>query len=42
VATLAAELLSAPKGDELKVVSISTWVNSPAHDDPRCMEPLAT
>ena len=37
----AAELLRTPKSDELEAVPISTWVNSPAHDDARCMEPLA-
>jgi putative SOS response-associated peptidase YedK len=35
-----AELRAAPKADELEAVPISTWVNSPSHDDPRCMEPL--
>jgi putative SOS response-associated peptidase YedK len=33
-----AELRIAPKADELEAVPISTWVNSTAHDDPRCME----
>jgi hypothetical protein len=36
-----AELRAAPKADELEAVPISNWVNSPSHDDPRCMEPLA-
>jgi putative SOS response-associated peptidase YedK len=37
-----AELRSAPKADELEAVPISTWVNSPSHDDARCMEPIAS
>jgi putative SOS response-associated peptidase YedK len=36
-----AELRSAPKAIDLEAVPISTWVNSPAHDDPRCMEPVS-
>jgi putative SOS response-associated peptidase YedK len=35
-----AELRAAPKADLLEAVPISTWVNSPAHDDPRCIEPI--
>ena len=30
------ELLATP---EFEAVPISTWVNSPRHDDARCMEP---
>jgi putative SOS response-associated peptidase YedK len=26
---------------EMEAYPVSTWVNSPAHDDPRCLEPLA-
>jgi putative SOS response-associated peptidase YedK len=26
---------------EMEAYPVSTWVNSPAHDDPRCVEPLA-
>jgi putative SOS response-associated peptidase YedK len=35
-----AELRAAPKADELEAIPVSTWVNSPAHDDARCMEPI--
>jgi hypothetical protein len=35
------ELEAAPKADQLEAVPISTWVNLPSHDDPRCMEPIA-
>jgi putative SOS response-associated peptidase YedK len=35
-----AELRAAPKPDLLEAVPVSTWVNSPSHDDARCMEPL--
>jgi putative SOS response-associated peptidase YedK len=37
-----AELRAAPKADELEAVPVSTWVNSPLPDDPRCMEPLSS
>ena len=35
------DLLRPYPGDDLEAVPVSTWVNSPAHDDARCVEPLA-
>src|SRR3954453_19165684 len=35
------ELLQVSVTDELEAVPVSSWVNSPAHDDERCMEPEA-
>jgi putative SOS response-associated peptidase YedK len=34
------DLLDIPETPEFEAVPISTWVNSPAHDDVRCMEPV--
>jgi|SRR3954453_1914538 len=34
------ELLQVSVTAELEAVPVSSWVNSPAHDDARCMEPL--
>ena len=36
------ELLATPETLDFEAVPISSWVNSPAHDDARCMEPIAT
>ena len=33
------ELLATPETPEFEAVPVSTWVNSPVHDDARCMEP---
>jgi putative SOS response-associated peptidase YedK len=33
------ELLAMPETPEFEAVPVSTWVNSPVHDDARCMEP---
>jgi len=33
-------LLAPYPAGEMEAYSVSTWVNSPAHDDPRCVEPL--
>jgi putative SOS response-associated peptidase YedK len=38
-ADLRALLRPAPD-DRLRAYPVSVWVNSPAHDDPRCLEPL--
>jgi putative SOS response-associated peptidase YedK len=32
--------LLAPYAEPLEIVPVSTWVNSPAHEGPRCVEPL--
>jgi putative SOS response-associated peptidase YedK len=37
--TLQALLVPCPAA-EMEAFPVSTWVNSPAHDDPRCVEPL--
>jgi putative SOS response-associated peptidase YedK len=34
------ELLATPETPDFEAVPVSSWVNSPSHDDPRCMEPL--
>jgi putative SOS response-associated peptidase YedK len=34
-------LLRAYAGEALVACAVSPWVNSPAHDDPRCIEPAA-
>src|SRR5215217_7587851 len=34
------ELLATPETPEFEAVPVSSWVNSPAHDDARCMEPV--
>lgn len=39
-ATIASMLRPAPD-DAIVARAVSTWVNSPAHDDPRCLEPPA-
>lgn len=39
-AALSAELLRPWEGDSMRTVRVSPWVNAPAHDDPRCVEPL--
>lgn len=36
-----AALLAPYPAAEMEAIPVSTWVNSPAHDDPRCVEPLA-
>jgi putative SOS response-associated peptidase YedK len=36
-----AALLAPFPAAEMEAFRVSTWVNSPAHDDPRCVEPLA-
>jgi len=36
-----ASLLAPYPASEMEAYPVSTWVNSPAHDDPRCLEPLA-
>jgi putative SOS response-associated peptidase YedK len=33
------ELLHTPATPDFEAVPVSSWVNSPAHDDARCMEP---
>ncbi|HEX9800874.1 MAG TPA: SOS response-associated peptidase [Thermoanaerobaculia bacterium] len=38
--TLQALLVPYPV-DEMEAFPVSTWVNSPAHEEPRCVEPLA-
>jgi putative SOS response-associated peptidase YedK len=38
--TRLAELL-VPWAGEMEAVAVSTWVNAPGHDDPRCVEPIA-
>ena len=35
-----ASLLGPYPASEMEAYPVSTWVNSPAHDDPRCVEPL--
>ena len=35
------ELLTTPETPEFEAVPVSIWVNSPSHDDARCMEPVA-
>jgi putative SOS response-associated peptidase YedK len=35
------ELLRPHSSQDMIAYPVSTWVNSPAHDDPRCAEPLA-
>lgn len=34
-------LLTPYPAAEMEAYPVSTWVNAPAHDDPRCVEPLA-
>ncbi len=34
------ELLRPHSSEDMAAYPVSTWVNSPAHDDPRCAEPL--
>lgn len=36
-----AALLAPYPATEMEAYPVSTWVNSPAHDDPRCLEPAA-
>ena len=36
------ELLATPETPDFEAMPVSTWVNSPAHDDARCMEPIET
>ena len=36
------ELLATPETPEFEAVPVSSWVNSPAHDDARCMETIRT
>lgn len=35
------QLLDAPNPPSIAAHEVSTWVNSPAHDDPRCAEPVS-
>jgi len=35
------ELLVPLPAGEMQAIPVSTWVNSPAHDDPRCVEAVA-
>jgi putative SOS response-associated peptidase YedK len=35
------ELLATPETTDFEAVPVSSWVNSPKHDDARCMEPIA-
>jgi putative SOS response-associated peptidase YedK len=37
-----APLLAPYPADAMEAFPVSTWVNSPAHDDRRCVEPLGT
>ena len=37
---LPVELLAVPETPEFEAVPVSSWVNSPSHDDARCMEPV--
>ena len=34
------ELLATPGTPDFEAVPVSNWVNTPAHDDARCMEPV--
>jgi putative SOS response-associated peptidase YedK len=36
------ELLTTPETPDFEAMPVSTWVNSPAHEDARCMEPIET
>jgi putative SOS response-associated peptidase YedK len=34
------ELLDVPETPEFEAVPVSGWLNSPKHDDARCMDPI--
>jgi putative SOS response-associated peptidase YedK len=36
-----ADILAPFPSDRMSATPVSTWVNSPAHNDPRCVEPVA-
>jgi putative SOS response-associated peptidase YedK len=36
-----AALLEPFPAAEMEAYPVSTWVNAPQHDDPRCIEPLS-